>query len=193
MLTCLWMLVFTFTWGHLWCGLVRFHPFIATGTCGIAYRSYFWVIITRRAICICFLDWRCRPFRWLITVAERKKSVWKNVLIQHCQIMRFLSAIIVVVFSALNLHSFDIFLFWHDINRRSISNRWYHWRVWWFFDITQFYRGFNIRMITCWLFRFIGCITCRIARRFLFGGGTKESNEKKIELLRKHIKDFGWI
>lgn len=98
MLTCLWMLVFTFTWGHLWCGLVRFHPFIATGTCGIAYRSYFWVIITRRAICICFLDWRCRPFRWLITVAERKKSVWKNVLIQHCQIMRFLSAIIVAFF-----------------------------------------------------------------------------------------------
>lgn len=73
-----------------------------------------------------------------------------------------------------NLRSFDVFrLFWHYINRRSISDRWHHWCMWWLFNITRFYRSFNIWMITCWLFRLIDCITCRFIWRFLFANEVK--------------------
>lgn len=71
--------VFIFS-GHFW-----FYPFIATGTCGIANWRYFWVIITRRAICICFLGWRRWPFRWLIPVLwSGKIQRWKPNYIDIC-------------------------------------------------------------------------------------------------------------
>lgn len=169
--------VFTFI-GHLWRDL---NPFVATGTYGIACRCWFWEIITRRAFWICFLCWWRWPFRWLVTGNDKCKPITSTAIYSMTVCFNCLFVVTVcavwnvryfqmefVLKKCASLRSFDIFrLFWHYINRRTISDGWNDWCVWWFFNITRFYLNLNIRMITCWLFGFIWCITCWFIGWFL--------------------------